>query len=812
VSLKCVLLAAHLRVLSLLGNSSDVLTGLVVNGRLEETDGERALGLFLNTVPFRLDLAGGSWRDLVREVHRADVELLPFRRYPFARIQSATGLQLDILFNFVHFHVFDRVADLPGFELLGARSSEQTSFALLVNASRDSRRGDLALEFHFDTGRFGRAQIQRIADFHAAVLRAMAGDPDARYESSLPLLEAAERRMLLEEFNATWSEYPRQSRIHDLFESQATRIPEAIAVVSGGQELSYGELEERSNRLARHLRSRGVGRGQLVGICLDRGAELIVALLAVLKAGGAYLPLDPAYPRERLGFMLSDAGAPLVICHRRWQELLAETVATCCLEDEAAAIAAESGQRLAPVQDAGDLAYVIYTSGSTGRPKGVAIEHRSAVAMLHWGQATFTPAQRSGMLVSTSICFDLSVFEIFLPLCYGDRAIVVENVLELPRLPASAGVTLVNTVPSAMAELVRAGRLPASVRAVALAGEPLPNVLAQAVYAAGAEAVFNLYGPTEDTTYSTWSRVERGSTEVVTIGRPVSNTRALVLDGRRELVPLGVAGELYLGGAGLARGYLNRPELTAERFVADPFGAAGERLYRTGDLVRYRGDGQLEFLGRVDHQVKIRGYRIELGEIEAVLLEQPGVNEAIVVAREDGQGGKRLVAYTGGAVGTELRAPLRARLPEYMVPAQFVQVSALPKTPNGKIDRSALPTPDDGSVVRRPYEAPVGATEEALARLWQELLGLQRVGRHDQFFELGGHSLLAMQLHARLADAAGRRHDLDLVDVFVHPTVARLAARIDQGGAAPQALDEATQRAGMRRAAINDNRRRQNRK
>ena len=807
-SLKNVLLAAHVRVLALLGNTRDVLTGLVVNGRLEEADGERALGLFLNTVPFRVGLPGGSWRELVREVSRAELELLPFRRYPFARIQSATGLQLDILFNFVHFHVYEGVASLPGFELLGTRSSEQTSFALLLNASQDPRSGALALELHFDTGTLDRDQVQRIAGYYRTVLQMLASEPDARYEQTLPLLDARERETLLHTFNATVADYPQDALIQGLFEAQVSRTPGAIAVQHADEVLTYAQLNARANRLARHLRARGVGAGQLVGICLDRGADLIVSLLAVLKSGAAYLPLDPAYPRERIGFMLGDARAPLVIAHRRWLPLLADTVPACCLEEEAAAIAQQAPDDLAPAQGARDLAYVIYTSGSTGVPKGVAIEHRSAVALLHWARDTFTPAQRAGMLVSTSICFDLSVFEIFLPLSWGDRAIVVENVLQLP---ATAGVTLVNTVPSAIAELVRGGPLPATVQAVALAGEPLQNVLAQAVYAAGAQAVFNLYGPSEDTTYSTWARVARGSNEAVCIGRPVANTRAYVLDAQRQLVPLGVAGELYLGGDGLARGYLHRPELTAERFVADPFGAPGERLYRTGDLVRYRHDGQLEFLGRIDHQVKIRGYRIELGEIEAALLEQPGVAEAIVVTCEDGQGGKRLVAYTGGAQTPDpvaLRAQLRACLPEYMVPALFVHLAALPQTPNGKIDRAALPAPGvQRATISR---APASATEQQIAALWRELLGVDAVGAEDNFFDLGGHSLLAMQMHARLRECLGRGHDLELVDVFSHPSIASLAARIDAGGQAAS-LNEAAQRADRRRAAMNDNRRKQTR-
>ncbi|UXI65931.1 non-ribosomal peptide synthetase [Tahibacter amnicola] len=784
VTLFMTLLAGWSALLSRWSGQSDVVVGTpVANRRRLELEG--LIGFFVNTLALRVSMAADpDVAALLAQVREQTLQAYAHQDVPFEQVVE----RLSPVRNLSHAPLFQVMLSLDNTPVGDARSLpgvalsrlplEQTTAQFDLSLSLTETGAGLSGELVYATDLFDATTVKRLLDQWQRVLAAMVADP-AQPISALPLLDTAERHTLLHGFNATTTDYPREARIHDLFEAQVARTPEAVAVQFADQALSYAQLNARANRLARHLRGRGIGAGHRVGVCLDRNLDLVVALLAVLKAGAAYVPLDPAYPRERIGFTLGDSRASVVITHRHWRSLITESVPVCVLEDEAQAIGLETADNLPPVQVARDLAYVIYTSGSTGVPKGVAIEHRSAVALLHWARDTFTPAQRAGILASTSICFDLSVFEIFLPLSWGTRVIVVENVLQLPQLPASAGVTLVNTVPSAMAELVRSGGLPASVQAVAMAGEPLHNVLAQAVYAAGAQAVFNLYGPSEDTTYSTWARVEQGSAEAVCIGRPIANTRAYVLDARRQLVPLGVAGELYLGGDGLARGYLHRPTLTADRFVPDPFGAPGERLYRTGDLVRYRRDGQLEFLGRIDHQVKIRGYRIELGEIEAALLDLPGVAEAIVVAREDAGGGKRLVAYTGGVDApdsAELRAKLRVRLPEYMVPAVFVHLAALPQTPNGKIDRAALPAPDDASVGRREYEAPIGEIELALAGIWQTLLGLERVGRHDHFFELGGHSLLAMQMVVRVREEF--RIDLPLVEPFRSKTIAELGRAV----------------------------------
>jgi amino acid adenylation domain-containing protein len=512
-----------------------------------------------------------------------------------------------------------------------------------------------------------------------------------------------------------------------------------------------------------------------VGVCLERGIEMIVSLLAVLKAGGAYVPLDPAYPAERIAFTLSDSGVVALVTQESLRSALpvAHGVTVVSVDGAAEEIAAESAGSPARRAVPRSLAYLIYTSGSTGIPKGVAIEHESAVAMLAWAATVFTAEELSGVLAATSISFDLSVFEIFLPLSVGGRVIVVENALALPESAAADQVRLVNTVPSAIAALLKSDGIPAGVRTVNLAGEPLRAELVDALYAhGGIERVYDLYGPSEDTTYSTWTLRQAGGP--TTIGRPISNTRAYVLGAGLLPLPAGVPGELYLGGRGLARGYLGRPGLTAERFVPDPFsGEPGARLYRTGDRARWTADGTLEYLGRLDAQVKVRGFRIELGEVEAALRRNPGITDCVVLAREDAPGDGRLVAYVVGGVDAEtLRAHLRQSLPEYMVPGAFVSLDHLPLTPNGKVDRKALPAPEYEADPER-FVAPRTPLEEVLAGIWAEVLRLERVGVRDNFFELGGHSLLATRVVSRIRQALGS--GITVRTVFEAPTIEELA-------------------------------------
>jgi amino acid adenylation domain-containing protein len=522
---------------------------------------------------------------------------------------------------------------------------------------------------------------------------------------------------------------------------------------------------------------------------LERGPRLVAALLGVLEAGAAYLPLDAQYPAERIEFMLADGGVQVLVCEAgqaaRWSGKVREVLLVDDLEGEAPD-AADAEEESAGVTGE-ELAYVIYTSGSTGRPKGVAITHRCASIFLQWVGTRFTPQQLAGTLFSTSICFDLSVFEIFAPLSYGGKVIVAENALQLPELPAAGEVTLLNTVPSAMAELLRMKAVPAGVQVVNLAGEALPRTLVKQLYQLPTvRQVFNLYGPTEDTTYTTCEAVPRELTGNPSIGWPIANTQIYLLNEALQPAPVGAAGELYIGGLGLARGYLNRPALTAERFVPDPFSQQpGARLYRTGDLARHLADGRLEYLGRIDHQVKVRGFRIELGEVEAALLEHGAVRAAAVVARSLDDLEKRLVAYLVAEdgqrpAGPELRSYLKTRLPEHMIPQDFLWLPELPLTPNGKLDRRALPDPPSlrAEGAAENYRAPGTATEELLADIWRQVLRVERVGVEDDFFELGGHSLLAAQVASRIKEAC--QVEVPIFSLFESPTVARLAELVDE--------------------------------
>jgi amino acid adenylation domain-containing protein len=512
---------------------------------------------------------------------------------------------------------------------------------------------------------------------------------------------------------------------------------------------------------------------------MERGLDMVTGMLAILKAGGAYVPLDPAYPPERLKMMAEDADLRVLLTRKSFQELVAATGAlTICLDEKWPEMEAENAGELKIEVDAENIAYLIYTSGSTGKPKAVAIPHRSAAALLGWGRHTFTTAELSGTLASTSICFDLSVFEIFQPLVCGGKVIVVPTALALEFMNSDE-VTLVNTVPSAMRELLRMKAVPASVKVVNLAGEALQSSLVRQIFELQhVERVLNLYGPSEDTTYSTFAIMNRREDEV-TIGKPISNTQAYVLDEAMRPVPVGVAGELWLGGEGLARGYMKRAAITAARFLPDPFsGRPGARLYRTGDRVRWLADGNLQFLGRLDHQVKLRGYRIELGEIECALMTHEAVEQAVVVCRGTDASQTKLVAYivsrrNASLNANELRDHLRRMMPEYMMPAAYIFPDKLPLTANGKVNREALPEPE---ILSHEYVAPRTPMEVTLAALWSEVLKLERPGIRDNFFESGGHSLLAVQLVSRIREEF--RVELPIRQLFERPTIESISEYI----------------------------------
>jgi amino acid adenylation domain-containing protein len=576
------------------------------------------------------------------------------------------------------------------------------------------------------------------------------------------MLGREEQTRLLTEFNPE----PRPveaATIAGLFEEQAERTPDADAVVCGDQTLSYRELNHQANRLAHHLISLGLGPGSYAGIFLPRTAEMVVAMLAVLKSGAAYVPLDPAYPPLRLAEMVTDSAPVLIITTDHLKPALPGASGTLLIESSiwkttcsSSAKNPDNKNRIAPLLPT-HTAYLIYTSGSTGRPKGVMIQHQAVANFISWAAAQFGAELRSGVLFSTSISWDLSVFELWATLAQGGCVISTDSILELPTLEARDRIHLVNTVPSAIKALLDCGALPPHVRTVNLAGEALPNSVVQALYDARVGAVYNLYGPTESTTYATFTCCRKGAQDEPSIGNPVWNTRAYVLDSHLNHTPLGVVGELYISGTGLALGYLKRPAVTAERFVADPYGHPGGRMYRTGDLVRRRPDGQLDFLGRGDDQVKVRGYRIELGEIEAALHQHPFIHSAAVGAIEDRLGQKQLTAYfvpANGSAGNEdkdtveeLQLWLRDRLPDYMIPVRWVRLEALPLKPNGKLDRKNLLFLDVDEVdMNDAFVAPTTAVEQALAALWGQVLSRERISIHDDFFRAGGDSLRAIRL------------------------------------------------------------------
>jgi amino acid adenylation domain-containing protein len=585
--------------------------------------------------------------------------------------------------------------------------------------------------------------------------------------------------------------------VHQLVEAQVDRTPGAIAVVCGREQISYEALNARANQLARLLRKRGVGPDVLVGLCLERSIEMMVALLGILKAGGAYLPLDPSYPQERLRFMLEDAAARVLVTDARLAERpRATSVERICLDTDRELLASECADNLASGATADNLAYVIYTSGSTGTSKGVMIPHRAVCNLMDWAQTAVPLTGDDRVLQRSSCSFDVSVWEFFAPLLVGAELIMAapDSQLEPSQLVESIvahRVTILQVVPSVLTQLLDEPNLPRcdSLRRVLSAGEALSHDLQERFFERLSASLYNLYGPTETCVYSAGWMCQRVTRErVVPIGRPIANTQMYVLDAGMQPVPIGVVGELFIGGAGLARGYINRTDLTAERFVRHPFSdASGARLYRTGDRVRYRGDGNLEFLGRVDHQVKIRGVRIEPGEIETALLGHSGVREVVVVAREDGPGDRRLVAYFVPGQDTaptngELRRFLRKTLPEPMVPSTFVRLDALPLNRSGEIDRQMLPAP----ALRRPdlseaFVPPATPIEEAIARIWSDVLRVEPVGIHDDFFDLGGHSLLATQVISRVNDTFGRK--VPLRCLFELATVAEFAKAVEEAAA-----------------------------
>jgi amino acid adenylation domain-containing protein/FkbH-like protein len=751
------LAAIHI-VISRYTGQDDFLLGLQTGGDKEPN----------NVVPVRTNVAGNPTAgDLLNRVRAVRMSALQHAALPFRELVTEFCPTPDLSYHpLVQVFFTDRPRKAPeGFD---------ARLCLVDNE------GGPTLRLEYASDLFNSEAMQRMLGHIEKALQYMVDGPE-RPLSGLCILTPAEENLLLKEWNETQIDYPRDKTLFQLFTEQAARTPDAQALVSGSKRFTYRELSQRAARVAKQLKALGVGNQSLVGICLERSEDMVAGILGTLQAGGAYVPLDPAYPKARLAFIAQDANLRAVLTRRKLRDLLPVTNTPLLYVEEIQP--GDSAPEPAHTSRPEDLAYVLYTSGSTGQPKGVAIEHRSAVVLVSWAHGVFTPNELSGVLASTSICFDLSVFELFVPLTCGGKVILADNALALPALPAANEVTLINTVPSAIRELLRIGGVPASVQVVNLAGEPLVTALVDQIYRDTAvQKVYDLYGPTETTTYSTFALRQSG--EPPTVGRPLGNESVYILDKRMQPLPVGVPGDLYIGGAGLARGYLNRPELTAERFLSHPF-EPGARLYKTGDIARWRDDGNLVFLGRSDHQVKIRGFRIELGEIELVLKSHPAVGDAIVIAREDRPGEKRLVAYVvtrpeKDAASDELRRAVKEKLPEFMTPSAFVFLPKLPLTPNGKVDRRALPAPQeeqrDGNI---DFVAPRNDLEAQVVSIWSEVLGLSRISATDNFFELGGHSLSAIQVISRLRE--GLNVETPLSCLYEAPTVEALAAALKAG-------------------------------
>ncbi|MDP1665278.1 MAG: amino acid adenylation domain-containing protein, partial [Methylobacter sp.] len=779
--------------LSRYSGDNDIVFGTTVSGRPADLTGvENMVGLFINTLPLRVRIMPDSTvRDWLQALFAQNQDMRRYEYAPLMQVQGWSELPrgsalFESLLVFENYPINQALSGtVDGLTIDEVSVIDQSNYPLTVSAFPGA---ELRLEITYATDGFEAETINRMLEQLQRLLEAFVGQPQTRL-SELSLLSAADKQRILLDWNATEAVYPKDRYIHQLFEAQVKKTPDAVAVMFEEQALSYAELNAKANQLAYYLRTKGVGPEVLVGICLERSLEMAIGLLGILKAGGAYVPLDPGYPQDRLDFMLHDVGTPIVLTQEACRGKLAASTATVlCLDSEWDEVEEFCDANPDIVLMPENLAYCIYTSGSTGQPKGAGVPHQGILNRLQWMQQQYALDQTDRILQKTPYSFDVSVWEFFWPLMTGAKLIVArpeqhKDSLALIDTITAQKITTIHFVPSMLQVFIDTPGVEncTSLKRVICSGEALPaDLVARFLQKLPAE-LHNLYGPTEasvDVSY--WACLPDSTETAIPIGRPIANIALYILDRQLNPVSVGTPGELHIGGIGLGRGYLNRPELTAEKFIPNPYGPVGSRLYKTGDLARYRPDGMIDYLGRNDFLVKIRGFRIELGEIENRLSACAGVREAVVIASEDGHGDKRLVAYLTQDSGSELsiadlRADLAETLPDYMLPGAFVVLPVLPLTANGKLDRGALPAPDADAVISHCYEAPQGAIEIALARIWQELLELERVGRNDHFFELGGHSLMALTLVERL-----RREDWALEPrvVFANPVLSALAAAI----------------------------------
>ncbi len=779
------LLATFKVLLHRYSGQEDICVGSPISNRTQK-EIEGLIGFFLNTLALRSEVRSElSFKELLQQIKGTAMEAFEHQDVPFEKIVEAVVKERDLSRNplFQVMLVMQNTPEIPDLSLekihLTKEEYENTTalfdFTFSITETPDGLEG--AVEYATDL--YNEETITRMVGHFRTLLGSIVKSPQQKI-GKLRMLTEAEEHQLLVEFNNTKVDYPKDKTIVDLFEEQAAKTPDAIAVVFQEEQLTYKELNKRANQLANYLKSRGVKEESLVPICIERSLEMIVGILGILKSGGAYVPIDPEYPEERIKFMLDDSNAKVVVSSAQSSIKVsrARDLIIIELDKQWFEINKHSTDDLPAIATHDNLAYVIYTSGSTGKPKGVMIEHRNVYAFIYWCHQEFLYSYFEIVYASTSICFDLSIFEIFYPLSIGKTVKIIENGLLIGKYLSQDHSVLINSVPIVVENLLKEGTDLNNVSIINMAGEPISLYVQNNLNSENIE-VRNLYGPTEDTTYSTIFRIK--DKVPVLIGKPIANTKIYIVSTENNLVPIGVLGEICIGGAGLARGYLNRPELTQEKFIKDPFIKEDKaRIYKTGDLGRWLADGNIEYLGRKDYQVKIRGYRIELGEIESVLQQCECVNQGVVLAKEDNNGNKRLVGYVvpENIFDKEtIVSYLKKRLPEYMVPAIWLELENLPLTSNGKIDRKSLPDPDVSEEVSDQFTAPRNQLEIKLANIWKELLFVKKIGIHSNFFEIGGHSLLAMRVISAIRKEL--QVELTIKDIFQYTTINQLSEYIE---------------------------------
>lgn len=793
ITLNTLVQTAWALLLSRYSGEEDVVFGVVRACRKSSVEGaDDIAGLFINTLPLRVRINSAiTLAELLAQVRAQWTSMRAYEHTPLVRVQKCGALSsgqslFDTIVMFDNYELSQRLRAQAGPWINRSfRLYEQTGYPLTLTVYADI---EMCLQFEYDRARFDASAITRMLHHLKILLRGFLAGPQ-QFVRNLPFLTESEKAQF-DQWNNTQVPYPRNVLLHELFERQVGRSPAAVAVRFQEQQLTYRQLNERSNQLARHLQRLGVKQDSLVGVCMERSLEMVIALLAVLKAGGAYVPIDPDYPQERVTFMLEDAAPAVVLTHNAVAPRLSELNARAVVVDrDWRSIETEETENLAPSTTPESLAYMIYTSGSTGRPKGAMNTHRGICNRLLWMQDQYHLTPADTVLQKTPFSFDVSVWEFFWPLLSGARLAVAapgghKDPAYLIKMIRDQHVTVMHFVPSMLAMFLEDHTVTecTSLRQVICSGESLPFELQERFFEKLSAELDNLYGPTEaavDVTY--WHCERQSKRKLVPIGCPVANTQVYVLDRDLRRQPVGIPGELYIGGVQVGRGYHNREELTAERFIPDPFSnSQSARLYRSGDLCRWLPDGNIEYLGRTDFQVKIRGLRIELGEIESVIGEYPPVRSCVVVASQDKAGDPQLVAYVVSQPGDQvsaddLRNYLRGKLPDYMVPSFFVPLQQLPISPNGKVDRKALPAPLPSAIDSPGFlqVAPENDTETKIAQIWQELLGIEKIGRHSNFFDLGGHSLLLIRARNRLEQRFTKQ--IPIVEMFRRPTVQSLA-------------------------------------